>query len=477
MATFAPWRSIPFTRPKPKTQKPMKPKHHWQALACTLALGGIAHAEITEKYVYDASGNITEKTVNGVVTRMTYDSANRLMTVDSAKGKESYRYDASGRPEAIQDASGKTTRAMANGYADKVLEANNSGTKAKFYYNAEGQLVGKTVNGKSVAYSWDGNVLATEGEEVFTNEAHMSGGVPLLRGSQQVVTSDYLGNTLAHGKQSFTASAFGEGLEGGRFTGKTFIQELDGFAFLHRIYSVKSNHWTTSDPSGFPDALNNCSYLSGNPLTSLDPNGLVEYIWDPTATYAGHGVFYPKSITVDTTGTIKTVEIDKGNGNKCYQPVVDKAYKFKGGGQIQLPAVGWVDSNGYTCDATYVSTATIHETWHKTHRQTLGDKTYGVLETWTAEYAGMEFGSASEAKSKGIEDFNTAKAKTATKYAAYTDKSFNHDGASPLAIYYPAIIDGHYVNRTQNPDWGNPLNNILNQISLNFDKVDGTCEY
>lgn len=58
---------------------------------------GVATAALDERYVYDASGNITEKVVNGQTVRMTYDAANQLMSRSDASGTVQFDYDSAGR--------------------------------------------------------------------------------------------------------------------------------------------------------------------------------------------------------------------------------------------------------------------------------------------------------------------------------------------------------------------------------------------
>jgi len=133
---------------------------------------------------------------------MSYDASNKVTSISSSsKGNEQISYDAAGRPVSYSDASGQVTRELSYGYADKVLRADNKGRKAEFFYNAEGQLVGIAVGGTTTSYSWDGN---------------------------------FLGNTLSQGNSQMNSTAYGEGLERGRFTGKAFIKELGGYIFHHR---------------------------------------------------------------------------------------------------------------------------------------------------------------------------------------------------------------------------------------------------
>jgi RHS repeat-associated protein len=252
---------------------------HWASItAGILSLAGYASATSlgSEKYTYDASGNITEKTIDGIVTRMNYDKSNRISDRQTiGQNKETNYYDAASRPIAEKAENGQSIRSLNYGYGDKVIEVQNSDLKTGFYYNAEGQLVGKKTNNRTSTYAWDSNVLSAKDSEAFTNESHISGGVPILSGEKEIITSDYLGNTLSTGHDFSMATAFGEGLENARYTGKPFIEELDNYVFLHRNYSAKINRWITTDPSGFPDGLNNMSYVNNDPLSNLDIFGLV----------------------------------------------------------------------------------------------------------------------------------------------------------------------------------------------------------
>lgn len=206
---------------------------------------------------------------------MSYDASNKVRSVSSpVKDGEQVIYDAAGRPIAYKESEGKVTRQLSYGYADKVVKVDNADHEAKFLYNAEGQLVGSSVAGDTTCYVWDGNVLAAEGVKAFTNEAHITGGVPAMAGDQAVIVSDYLGNTLSQGDIQFKSTAYGEGVEQGRFTGKAFVEELGFYVFHHRNYSPEVNRWSTADPSGFPDGMNNSLYVSGDPLSNVDPMGL-----------------------------------------------------------------------------------------------------------------------------------------------------------------------------------------------------------
>jgi RHS repeat-associated protein len=57
------------------------------------------------------------------------------------------------------------------------------------------------------------------------------------------------------------------------YTGKPYVADAGGYIFKYRTYNPEMARWTTADPSGFPDGVNNRVYAS-MPLSGVDPDGL-----------------------------------------------------------------------------------------------------------------------------------------------------------------------------------------------------------
>lgn len=448
----------------------------WAVLAASTSGLSIAGSMENEKYVYDASGNMVEKSIGGRVMRMSYDQSNRIVGKTNPDQPEvAVSYDRSGRPVAETSAEGDPVRALSYGYEDKVLEVDAGGRKSRFFYNAAGQIVGKKSQDRVTTYSWDGDALSAEGGDAFVNEDHVSGAVPILAMREEAVVSDYLGSTLSSGNLRFESTAYGDGLENGRYTGKVFVKDLASFVFPFRLFSPEVARWNVSDPSGFPDGTNNHLYVSGDPLSKLDPSGLVEYTWAPDEPYTGTGQFIPVTVTVKDPGTIKVKTVTTADNKTCYQPVVDKAFKAKSGGVLKIPLQAFING-GYLYDSTFVATTRQHETWHKTHWQTVTDKTIETYEKWQNVYQGNYFGSYSDALAAGNEDTETAFAEAQTMWQSNKDKSADHEGGNPAPIAEPRIENGNHVWRSVNPDWGQTLDNTLKKLNLTFDKKSGNCE-
>jgi RHS repeat-associated protein len=59
------------------------------------------------------------------------------------------------------------------------------------------------------------------------------------------------------------------------YTGKPYDTDLGAYAFNYRNYDPELKRWTTMDPSGFPDGVNNSLYVSNSPLGVYDTDGLM----------------------------------------------------------------------------------------------------------------------------------------------------------------------------------------------------------
>ena len=56
------------------------------------------------------------------------------------------------------------------------------------------------------------------------------------------------------------------------YTGKPYVAATGGYIHEYRTYDPEISRWTSADPSGFPDGVNNQAYAF-NPVSDLDPDG------------------------------------------------------------------------------------------------------------------------------------------------------------------------------------------------------------
>ncbi len=91
------------------------------------------------------------------------------------------------------------------------------------------------------------------------------------------------------------------------YTGKPYIESSGDYAFKYRNYKPELARWTSEDPSGFPDGVNNQVFVPA-PSYRFDPNGLA---WE---TYnQGFGRSF-KTVTIvvienDTEFTLNGIEV------------------------------------------------------------------------------------------------------------------------------------------------------------------------
>ena len=144
-------------------------------------------------------------------------------------------------------------------------------------------------------YLWDGLALIRRGSDIYVNEPHVSGGVPILSKTDEGVRyheHDFLGTTLwstdtkggsaasieganplhrcysqigyshlrkgttriidkSYNKDYQDTTIFGEGSiqhdRSARFTGKPYDEDLQAYVFPYRNYDASTARWRSSD--------------------------------------------------------------------------------------------------------------------------------------------------------------------------------------------------------------------------------------
>ena len=194
-----------------------------------------------------------------------------------------------------------------------MIEVNRNGKITKFAYDGFGMLVQKTFHdGSTEVWVWDGLALIRRGSDIYVNEPHISGGVPILSKTDEGVCyheHDFLGTTLwsmdTKGnlvKDYQDTTIFGEGSiqkdRSARFTGKPYDEDLQAYVFPYRNYDASTARWTSSDPAGYPDGINQHFY-AGAPTLGLDILGTLYYYY-----YGGY--YYYSDVDYFANGEVKT---------------------------------------------------------------------------------------------------------------------------------------------------------------------------
>lgn len=217
------------------------------------------------------------------------------MEMESPEEKREYFYDMAERL-VMEKFNGEIDVEYKYGYLDKVIEVNRKGKTTKFAYDGFGMLAQKTFHdGSTEVWVWDGLALIRRGSDIYVNEPHISGGVPILSKTDEGVRyheHDFWGTTLwstdrkggsvasieganplrrcysqigyshlrkgttriidkSYNKDYQDTTIFGErNIQkdlSARVTGKLYDEDLQTYVFPYRNYDATTARWRSSD--------------------------------------------------------------------------------------------------------------------------------------------------------------------------------------------------------------------------------------
>ena len=264
----------------------------------------------TTQYSYDATGNRTAKTIGSTTYANTVaPTSNRYTQTQDITGTASVQYDAAGH--ITNDGANTFT------YSDRgrIATASNAGGTVNYLYNALELRVAKTGPTALIATGASYYVYDEQGQLLGEYDANQNplyesiylGSIPVgvLKQSGTVansdiatsiynVYSDHLNTARVITRPSDNAiawrwdvaEAFGATLPdqnpsglgsfvfNQRLPGQTFDSETGLFDNWNRTYDPRQGRYRQSDPIGLAGGINTYSYVSGNPLSLIDPRGL-----------------------------------------------------------------------------------------------------------------------------------------------------------------------------------------------------------
>lgn len=283
---------------------------------------------------YDAIGRAISLTLpNGVITQYDYDAGSKLKGVNYSKGGVAlgtltYAYDATGKRIAIggsfartalpqslastsydaanqqtgfgtqtltYDSNGSLTSDGILTYIwdarDELLSIAGPGLSASFQYDGFGRRIGKSINGTTTGFLYDGQNVVQEQVSGVDSANMLVGGLDAVfartdsSGSFSVV-SDPLGSTIALTDSSgaiqtqYTYEPFGKTTTSGpssgnpsQFTGRD-NDSTGTYYYRARYYDGLRGRFLSEDPMGFAADVNFYAYVGNNPVNSVDPEGL-----------------------------------------------------------------------------------------------------------------------------------------------------------------------------------------------------------
>jgi len=207
---------------------------------------------IVASFGYDDSGNMVNKSDNGVSRTLTYDAQERLVQVSGSNiSTETYAYDHEGR--RIEKTSGGTTNRYLYSGPSIWSEYGSSWGTALAHYTYTGldkRIIRSTASDASYYHNDGlGSVVAV------SNTA----------GATQASTRfDAWGSVIA----STGSTPFG-------FTGRE--KDATGLGYFRaRYYDSTMGRFTQRDPIGFRGGLNPYAYVGNSPQNFTDPLGLIQ---------------------------------------------------------------------------------------------------------------------------------------------------------------------------------------------------------
>jgi RHS repeat-associated protein len=265
-------------------------------------------AQQTLAYQYDAADNLTNQagaagTVNALNQLTTWDGAS--LTHDAAgnltaDGAWTYRYDAEQRLVAMTAAQGGASYAFAyDGVGRRVVETTN-GTATRLLWCGEAICQTRDAGDAPLAYHYpQGELRGTQRLYYATDHLGSVREVKNLATGQTVAAADYspYGATTAQTGSLTPARGFA-GL----------WRHPSGLYLTHfRAYSPTIGRWLSRDPIAEAGGVNLYAYLGGNPISRIDPTGLLNII-------VGAGGSYAAGTGVEGSGGIV---INPGIGDSC----------------------------------------------------------------------------------------------------------------------------------------------------------------
>lgn len=262
-------------------------------------------AGMSHTYSYDKNGNRTQ-TQFGASTHVytISQSSNRLSAVSGPNSTKIYTYDASGNITGDGTASymydgnrrlnsarhnGVTTTYRYNGLGERVVKSTLNGDTTYYVYDEQGLLLGEydktgSVNQETV---YLGNlpvaVLTRPGEAGFVPSIH-NVFADHLNTPRIITRADdskiiwrwdradpfgiYQPETISISESGFSYNP--------RFPGQVYDSETSLHYNYFRDYDPLTGRYIQSDPTGLAGGTNTYGYVEANPLSFVDPLGLVK---------------------------------------------------------------------------------------------------------------------------------------------------------------------------------------------------------
>ena len=218
---------------------------------------------VSATFTYDADGNLTSQTVNGVPTAYTWNSVGQLVSVTKDGKTVTFSYDVLGR-RIGKTADGKSTAFVYDGAeVTFALDATDPEKKPGGYF-----VHGPGIDNHLAAVFGD---TPDSGEHYYYHVDGLGSVTAVTNGAgKEVATNRYdsFGKLVAQTGSLPFASTY-------TYTGREWDAEAGLYYYRARYYDPSLGRFISEDPIGFAGGTNFYAYVENNPLKWVDPWGLI----------------------------------------------------------------------------------------------------------------------------------------------------------------------------------------------------------
>ena len=201
------------------------------------------------EFIYDANGNTIQK---GDFT-FTYNDANRMASSTIGGITTTYQYNAKGE-RSVKTRNGVEIHFVYGPNGQLIAEADGQGNVTKEYVYFDGQPLAQIV-----------------GDDIYYyHNSHLGTPEMLTDANQNIV---WQASYTSFGKATVTNEAIVNNI---RFPGQYYDSESGLHYNYFRDYDPEIGRYVQSDPIGLNGGINTYAYVGGNPVNSTDRLGLVD---------------------------------------------------------------------------------------------------------------------------------------------------------------------------------------------------------
>ncbi len=248
-------------------------------------------------YSYDAGGQRITKTQGQASPgetplSATYDEANRLTAITLNGEPFTLSYDENGNLASKSGATSGITNYTWTA-RNQLASISSPSASASFKYDALGRRIEKTVNGDTTGFLYDGPQAIAELKGSALEIVYHTGleiDEVLARygaSGNKTLLGDALMSVIAQANDDqsmsnfYVYSPYGESITLGADDGNSIQytgRENDGtglYFYRARYYDPVLKRFISEDPIGLSGGLNMHAYVEGNPISFVDPNGML----------------------------------------------------------------------------------------------------------------------------------------------------------------------------------------------------------